>query len=631
MTTPAADDILTPLGPTALAPFAESPDEALETIFGFSSFRDGQRRAIDHLLDGRNALVVMPTGSGKSLCYQLVGAMTQGVTLVVSPLIALMKDQVDALDDTGLPATAINSSMTRAEQQRRIEGMYIGDYKIVYVAPERFNSPRFCRALEDVEIGLLAIDEAHCISQWGHDFRPAYRRLAEVRSRFGDPQTVALTATATEFVQGDIVDQLEIDADNVLVTGFERPNLYFEVYHASGKREKLRRMQALINHYDGASIIVYAATRKQVQSVADAFDKRDIDAATYHGGMSNSRRSTIQKEWMDDEVSVLVATNAFGMGVDKPDVRAVIHYNAPGSIEAYYQEAGRAGRDGEPAHCLLLFNRADTGIHEWFADNTHPLRMEVIRVWLYLQSLGDGEHEINAQKISSANFGPGDKIHPMAVETCLQLLSRAGHIRRSRGSLEVVDDLEPLELDIEFDRLSERRRIAKEQIAGITEYTSASDCFQNSLLSHFGTEPDFGRHCGFCANCDPPPAYVDSQHNLLARSISSSDEPIEVMRTVLSGVGRSDARRGVSTVAAMLVGSRSKAVKKAGFRRLDSYGSLDDLRKKDAVHLIELGARHGLIRRDDHGCVLLAERGVAVLNGEEPPKGLRDALRRDFC
>ncbi len=495
------NNVLEPMGPTALAPFFDDPQEGLEKIFGFSSFRPGQREVIEQIASGRNALVVMPTGSGKSLCYQLAGALTQGVTLVVSPLIALMKDQVDGLRATGLPATAIHSSMSRDEQRRRIEGMYLGDYKVVYVAPERFQSAAFCRALEDVEIGLFAVDEAHCISQWGHDFRPAYRRLAAVRERFGDPQTVALTATATERVRRDIGEQLGIGEDEEILGPLERRNLYFDVFFAGGKDDKLRRIKALVEDYAGESIIVYVATRKQVAQVTSKLATMGVNAEGYHGGMPGKGRRQIQESWMSGQTDVLVATNAFGMGVDKPDVRAVVHYNIPGSVEAYYQEAGRAGRDGEPARCLLLFNRSDLRVHHWFAENAFPLRMQVIRIWLHLCSLGPGPHEYTPKELARAARGPGQKLPPRMAEASLRHLARAGHIRYGGGSVEVLHEVGPLELNIDFSAFADLSITAKEQLGQIVTYANTQRCYQATLLDHFDSSPSFGARCGNCGRC----------------------------------------------------------------------------------------------------------------------------------
>jgi len=624
--TPATEH-LEPMGPTALAPFAETPDEALAAIFGFDEFRTGQREVVERLLEGRDALAVMPTGSGKSLCYQLTAALTQGVTLVVSPLIALMKDQIDALEATGLPVTEINSSMSRATQRERIERLRVGDYKVVYVAPERFRSQSFCRALSEVEIGLFAIDEAHCISQWGHDFRPDYRRLADVREQFGDPQTVALTATATEFIQRDIVRQLGMDEADVIVSGFERPNLYFEVYHARGKRDKLDRLEALADYHDGESIIVYGATRKQVREVRGALEDRGVEAGLYHGGMDDEERAEIHDRWMAGGVPVLVATNAFGMGVDKPDVRAVVHYNMPGSIEAYYQQAGRAGRDGDESHCVLLFNYADTGIHEWFADNSYPTRGDIAQVWQHLQSMGDGPHD---ERISSLGdrIGRRSDLHPMLVESTLRQLEAVGHLRTTAEGIRVVDDIGPEELRVDFERLDRRREIDKEQIEHLAEYASSSGCRQAALLEHFGSEPSFGDRCGHCSDCDPPPVYAEAAADDLAKTVVCSDDPATVLRKVLSGIARGRGERGATAVAGMLVGSTAKAVREAGFDQLSTYGILSEIRKKDATHLIDLCARHGLVRRNQYGCVLLTDRGGEVMRGDSPPDSLAEALER---
>lgn len=495
------ENILQPLGPTALSPFAEDIDEGLEKLFGFKAFRPGQREVVERLVAGKNGLVIMPTGAGKSLCYQLAGALKEGVTLVISPLIALMDDQVAGLERIGLPATAIHSGVSKAEQEARIEGMWAGDYKLVYIAPERFRSRAFLKALEGIEVGLFVVDEAHCISQWGHDFRPAYRRLAGVRERLGGPQIVALTATATKQVRKDLCEQLGLDEKDEIVTGLERPNLRFDVFFAGSNEEKLERLKQALDKYPGQSGIVYCATREQVQEVCRALKKAGYTAGSYHGGMGQKERRLVQERWMSGEVPVLVATNAFGMGVDKPDVRVLVHYNIPGSIEAYYQEAGRAGRDGEPADCLLLFRKADLRVHHWFAENSFPLRMQVIRIWLYLRELGLGRHKISAAALAKAARGPGQKLPTAMAEASLVHLARAGHIRFGGGEVEVLEDVGPLELDIDFDYFGERRILGKRQLGQILEYTRAVRCYQAVLLDYFGVSSLSQRRCGVCGQC----------------------------------------------------------------------------------------------------------------------------------
>jgi ATP-dependent DNA helicase RecQ len=628
-----ATDQLTSRGATALAPFSESPDDALQNIFGHDSFRDGQRRVIERLVDGEDALVVMPTGSGKSLCYQLTATLTEGLTVVISPLIALMQDQTDSLSETGLPATCIHSGLTRDEQQSRISGIRRGDYKIVYIAPERFRSPTFRDALDDVPIGLFAIDEAHCISEWGHDFRPDYRTLSEVRHDLGDPQTVALTATATEDVQRDILDQLDLLEARVLVGGFERPNLYFETHQARSRDQKIQRIEALVDHVrseevGGGSVIVYAATRKQVERVHGKLSRHDIDTAYYHAGLTDQQRNRAQSAWMTGEATVLVATNAFGMGVDKPDVRAVIHYHMPGSVEAYYQEAGRAGRDGDNAWCLLLFNFSDTGLHEWFADNSYPQRHEVIRVWETLRRKGPGRYPIPSQGLADTLSDQldthDDYVHPMCVESALRLLAEADVIELGRQHYRVLDDTAPDELAINFTRVDRRRRAAKQKVDDLVEYATHDGCLQAQLLAHFGSEPDFGDRCGHCSSCEPAPGYVDASPE---RVVKTSDSPARLLKKVLSGLARADGRRGAHAVAGMLVGSEAKAVKDAGFQRLSTYGILDDLYKKDVIFLIDALTRYGLATRDEHGCVLLTDEGNAVMRGRAPDDAVAQFLK----
>ena len=341
---------------------------ALERHFGFSTFRPGQREVVDAILDGRPVLGVMPTGAGKSLCYQLPAVLLEGVTVVVSPLIALMKDQVDSLRERGVAAAFLNSSQDLAEQRAVLEAASRGQLKLLYVSPERFRFQGAFAAIQRLPIALFAIDEAHCISHWGHDFRPEYQNLGRVARELGVPRIAAFTATATEQVRHDIVRSLELRDPLVTVAGFLRPNLHLSVLPIQKMREKARYARQILQRA-GGSAVVYCATRKNCEEAAAELLKVGLDAVVYHGGLDDEARSAAQEAFAARDDLVMVATNAFGMGVDKSNVRAVVHWDIPGSLDAYYQEAGRAGRDGAPAWCTLLFTYADTRVQEFFIDN----------------------------------------------------------------------------------------------------------------------------------------------------------------------------------------------------------------------------------------------------------------------
>src|ERR1051326_7991687 len=342
----------------------------LRERFGFQEFRPAQKQVIDRVMAGENALAVMPTGSGKSLCYQLPALALPGVTLVVSPLIALMKDQVDQLNRLGLPATVINSTVPRDQQRSRLEQAIQGRIKLLYIAPERFQNDQFRTGLARSRVSLVAIDAAHCISLWGHDFRPDYLRLRQVISGLKSPPVLALTATATPAVRRDIVTQLGINDAAQVVSGFDRPNLYLEVREVATSLEKIRAITELSRWAPVG--IVYAGTRKNVEDIYASLRRAGIEAAAYHAGLALPERKAVQEKFMKSPACVIVATNAFGMGIDRSDVRFVIHADIPDSVEAYYQEIGRAGRNGDPARCLLLFNYADKWIPEFFIDSSHP-------------------------------------------------------------------------------------------------------------------------------------------------------------------------------------------------------------------------------------------------------------------
>jgi len=395
--------------------------------FGLDGFRPGQDHVIDAILSGRDTLCIMPTGGGKSLCFQLPTIAREGVTIVISPLIALMKDQVDSLLQRGIPATFINSTLGLDEQQSRIADMVGGKYKLVYIAPERLRSSSFMRSVQRTKIQLLAVDEAHCISQWGHDFRPDYARLGRFRERLGNPQTVALTATATSLVQDDISKILKFDNPAKFVTGFARTNLTLSVKSPKGNVEKDQELVRFLKSHPGCGII-YASTRKSCEQLIELLSEEiDRSVAFYHAGLPIDMRRKVQEQFMSGEIEIIVATNAFGMGIDKADLRFVVHYNLPGSIEAYYQEAGRAGRDGKPSECLMLYSYQDKFIQEFFIENSYPSKETVREVYSYLCSINKDPIEMTLQEVKD---DLGLQIGTTGIATCENLLEKSGAIER---------------------------------------------------------------------------------------------------------------------------------------------------------------------------------------------------------
>jgi len=400
--------------------------EALQT-FGLSDFRRGQREVIEHVISGRDCLCVMPTGGGKSLCYQLPSVVRPGLTIVVSPLIALMKDQVDSLARRGIRATLINSSLTLQEQTERLEQVASGRFTMLYVAPERMRNSRFLDSIRATPIQLLAIDEAHCISEWGHDFRPDYQRLGRFREALGNVQTIALTATATPKVRDDILASLNLQSAKTFITGFARDNLYFGSLYCMSDRDKDKQLHSFLEGRDESGII-YVATRKRCDALVDQLAKElKLSVGAYHAGLLPEQRKHIQDQFMTGKLKAIVATNAFGMGIDKPDLRYVIHYNMPGTIEAYYQEAGRAGRDGLLSQCVLFYNPQDRYIQEFFIENANPSRAIIESVYQVLQDCEDDPIEMTADEIRDAI---GKTASAEAVNASLQILARTNVLER---------------------------------------------------------------------------------------------------------------------------------------------------------------------------------------------------------
>lgn len=404
----------------------ETIDGALQR-FGLGSFRPGQREVIEAIAAGHDCLCVMPTGGGKSLCYQLPSLIRPGLTIVVSPLIALMKDQVDSLGRNGIPAALINSTLSHSEQQQRLQDVAAGKYQLVYVAPERLRNPRFLEAIRATPIQLLAIDEAHCISQWGHDFRPDYTRIGQFREWLGGVQTVALTATATPRVRQDIMDVLGLKKPRQFMSGFARPNLHFGVLNCPSDSEKQEELEKFLKTNPGSGII-YSATRKRCEELVEWLaNEMKIPVGAYHAGLHMEQRRVIQERFMNNQLRIIVATNAFGMGIDKPDLRFVIHYNMPGSLEAYYQEAGRAGRDGHDSLCVMLYSMQDRYIQEFFIENNYPPRDVIQSVYEFLRERPEDPIELTLEQIREEM---GAQVSAESIGSCLGILARTRILER---------------------------------------------------------------------------------------------------------------------------------------------------------------------------------------------------------
>ena len=591
------------------------------------SFRQPQRAIIDSVLAQKDTLVVMPTGGGKSLCFQLPALLLPGVTLVVSPLIALMKDQVDALQARGLPAGLLNSSQTLEEQRATLDAIRARTLKLVYVAPERFRSQSFLNALPSDAISLFAIDEAHCLSQWGHDFRPDYMRLGEARKALGSPPCIALTATATPDVQAYIKKVLEMQEPAEFVAGFARENLSFKVRKIGSNADKQDALLRLIKQHKTG--IVYCATRKSVDAVAATIEPLAGSVIRYHGGLSDKERTEAQEIFMQRKSDVVVATNAFGMGIDRADIRFVCHWEMPGSVEAYYQEGGRAGRDGAPSVCEMLFSYADKRVQDFFIEGANPGKQLIAEVFDLLCAESDKAHEVRlpVDDLCERINNGGRKVNPMAVSTAISVLSRQKWIerfdvpgRRLKGTRVLKLGQSGRDLPLDGQALAIKAQRDEARLKAVIDFAYASSCRQQWILNYFGEKDS--APCGHCDGCR-------GRKQLANREVQADEWTL--VKMALSGVARMSTRRGGDEwlprfgkrkVIQCLLGSQAAPILDAGLDALSTYGILKREGSAYVDALFESFEQAGLIQivsEGDYPLLKLTELGSRVMRGTATP------------
>ena len=555
----------------------------LHRYFGFDGFRRGQREACQAALDGRDVLVVMPTGSGKSLCYQLPALMRDDLTVVVSPLVALMQDQVDALRARGLGGQVglVNAQHSPEANAKAVEKAARGELKLLYVAPERFSSPGFVAQMRDARVGLFVVDEAHCVSQWGHDFRPDYFRLADAARYLGAEAIVASTATATPQVANDVVRRLGLRDPTLVATGFDRPNLSFAVARPGPSDKRPLIVRALCEE-DALPAIVYAGTRAGTEEIAELLTEQlGEPAEAYHAGLDRDRRAAVQRRFLADEVRVVVATNAFGMGVDKPNVRTVVHATVPSSLEAYYQEAGRGGRDGAPARALLAAENRDKALHVHFIKRDEVDERQPARLAERLAASAEGgRYDVEAAGLAREVGGGPDRLRSL-----LGHLARAGVLAPAPAPPDRVVG----RLTGPFDAaaaarchtsIGEAARARWRQYREIWAYVEDGSCRRRAILRHFGdaAEPTPTGPC--CDACDgglvPAPPRAEDRAS-----------PEELDEAILSLASEAKPAVGRTLCAGILHGARSQKIARGSYDGLPSYGTFGHMRRADIVARID--------------------------------------------
>jgi ATP-dependent DNA helicase RecQ len=572
-------------------------DRALRETFGFAAFRPGQREACEAALAGRDVLVVMPTGSGKSLCYQLPALVGDELAIVVSPLVSLMQDQVQALRAVAPGRAAlVNAQQDPADNREAVERAVAGELSLLYVAPERFSAPGFVDRIREARVGMFVVDEAHCVSQWGHDFRPDYFRLADAARYVGARALFASTATATAQVAGDIVRRLDLRDPQRVTTGFDRPNLSFAVVPCRTAADKRRRIAAALRDPGALPAIVYAGTRAGAESLAaELSEEVGVEALAYHAGLTRATRAAAQERFMAGDVPIVVATNAFGMGVDKADVRTVAHATVPGSLEAFYQEAGRGGRDGAPARCLLFAEKRDKGLHVFFIERARVDEGAFGRLATALQMRAkNGRYDVDAAEL--AGMAGCD---PEQLRALIGHLARAGVIQPSPAGLDrvrgrLIEAFDGRSLAVCRTSAGDAEKARWRQYRAVWAFVEGDDCRRTAILRHFGDRSVPAPVVPCCDVCEPSlvpeaPAAPARGHALPAADGDLDAAIVEVVVSASPAVGR-------TRTVEILRGGRSKVIAKNSYDGLPAYGTFAHLTKDEVLLRVDELVRAGTLR-----------------------------------
>lgn len=548
---------------------SQSSDEkiyhTLHHEFGFSEFKPGQLEIIQNVLAKEDTLGILPTAGGKSLCYQLPAIILPGITIVISPLIALMKDQVDSFEEFGhTTATYINSALFAKQIEIRLQKLKEGKFKLLYVSPERMVMPEFKKILSQIDISLFVVDEAHCVSQWGHDFRPEYLKLKEIFLRYSHAPILAITATATHQVREDIITNLCMRDAKQVVVSFDRPNLELSVI-PSRVNEKKKHLLRILSEEAG-SFIVYVARQRDAEEIANFLKENHISASAYHAGLENEEREKIQEAFMSGITRIVVATVAFGLGIDKSDIRGIIHYHIPTSLETYYQEAGRAGRDGKKAKCILLFNRKDLNIRRYFIYQRYPSSKEIY--WIY-RRLCEG---FTPQQIMEE----AENVHETKMNVVLRLLQEAGCIEITEDEGLKLDKNPKKWLNLNLNNEKKRKRQDLDRLNKMIEYAESNFCRRTFILNYLGENIPTNSSCNNCDVCLG-----------LTTTYVKSIKQKEVDSIIYECVKYHNGKMGRNGFAQLLNGSKSKTIDTLQLKSSPFYAKLNDFTQKEIISYID--------------------------------------------